>query len=153
VFVSLVRVLVSLDRSLVGSWIVDLVISDGLWASQLLFKHHELHVVLFDDLILKLSLLIHLIIRVHLLGVISIASSSPSHHTVRHGHGIRVLIIEHDGSGLVLKMSLLLVGINRNVSIDTVEILLLLCKHLSTLVFFPFLGFTNQKQNGFNCNL
>ena len=45
-----------------------------------------------------------------------------------HTHGL-VLLLDHAGASIVLEVALLLVGLDGDVSIDTVEVLFLLREH------------------------
>ena len=60
---------------------------------------------------------------------------------VAHTHRL-VLLLDHASARIILKVTLLLVRLDRNVSIDTVEVLLLLRKHL----FVPFSIQTNHNE-------
>ena len=106
------------DRSLVGSWIVDFVVADSLGAIHGLVEHGELHLLLLGNFLLEdgvLAILLLLVLR-----VLEVA---------RHAER-GVLVLDHGGARLILAVTLLLVSLNGNVSIDRVKVFFLFCKHL-----------------------
>ena len=109
------------DRSLVCSRVIHLVVPDSLWPIHGLVKHHELHLLLLNQFLLHAAP-VHILIVLRLIHLTVI-------EIVAHAHRL-VLLLDHAGARIILKVALLLVRLDRNVSIDTVEILLLLRKHL-----------------------
>ena len=120
------------DGSLVCSRVVHLVVPDSLRPVHGLIKHHELHLLLLDHFLLHAAIHILIVLRLIHLTVIEVVS---------HAHRL-VLLLDHASARIILKVALLLVRLDRNVSIDTVEVLLLLRKHL----FVPFSIQTNHNE-------
>ena len=109
------------DRALVGSWVIDLVIPDSLWPVHGLVEYHELHLLLLHHFLLHAVVLLFVLSLVHL-AVIEVVAT--------HAHSL-VLGLDHASTSVILKVTLLLIGLNRDVSINAVEVLLLFGKHFS----------------------
>lgn len=109
------------DGSFVSSWVVYFIISDSLGSIHGFIEHHKLHLLLLDHFLLHASVHILIILRLIHLTVIKI---------VAHTHSL-ILLLDHSSTSIILEVTLLLVGFDSNVSIDAVEVLLLLREHLT----------------------
>ena len=113
------------DGALVSPWIVNLVVADGLWTIHGLVKHHKLHVLSINELLV--------LDWVHVAGVHSILCWVLRVFKVAaHAHVV-VLILNQLSALVVLEVALLLICLNGDVSVHTIEVFLLLCKHASLL--------------------
>lgn len=111
------------DRAFICPGVIHLVIPDSLRPVHCLVKHHELHLLLLDHLLLyhaTVHAVLVILSLVHLT-VIEVILPTQSHRLI--------LLLDHASTSIILKVTLLLVGLDGNVSIDTVEVLLLLCEH------------------------
>lgn len=115
VFITLVSILVTLDRSFVSSWIIYFIVSDGLWAIHGLVKHHKLHLLLLNHFLLH---------RVHAILVVEAILSLILGfvHIATHSHSLLVFVLNEVSSLCIFEVTLLLIGFDSDVSIDTVEV-------------------------------
>ena len=110
------------DGTLVSSWVVHFIVPNSLRSIHGLIEHHELHRLLLHHLLLHASIILIVLSLVHLT-VVEIVGTSH----------ISILVLNHTSARMVLKVTLLLISFNGNVSIDTIEVLFLLRKHLCSL--------------------
>ena len=103
------------DRAFVSPRIVDLIVANSLRPIHGLVEHHQLHLLLLNKVV---SCRVH--VDVLLLRVFEVLAA--------HGH-VLVLVLDHVGALAILEVTLLLVGFDGDVSVDAVEVFLLLCKH------------------------
>lgn len=121
--------LVLTDGALVRPRVVNFVVPNSLGAIHCFIKHHKLHVLLIGKFLLVGRVLSVLILR---LGVFKVAR-----HSERG-----VLVLDHTGTSLVLGVTLLLVSLDSDVSIDAIEVLFLFGKH--------FIGWLGSKAKCLN---
>ena len=107
------------DGTLVSSWVVHFIVPNSLRPVHGLIEHHELHSLLLHHLLLHASIILIVLSLVHLTVVEIVGTSHSS-----------ILVLNHTSTRMVLKVTLLLISFDGNVSIDTIEVLFLLRKHL-----------------------
>ena len=125
------------DRSFVCSRVIHLVVPDSLWPVHGLIKHHELHLLLLDHFLLHAAVHILIVLCLIHLTVIEV---------VAHAHCL-VFLLDHTSTRIILKVALLLVRLDCNVGIDTVEVFLLLRKHLFVPYFVQKIITTNSSKS------
>jgi len=117
------------DRSFVSSWIIYFIVSDGLWAIHGLVKHHKLHLLLLNHFLLH---------RVHAILVVEAILSLILGfvHIATHSHSLLVFVLNEVSSLCIFEVTLLLIGFDSDVSIDTVEVFFLFGKHFSNQTIY-----------------
>ena len=122
------------DRPLVSSRVIHLVVSDSLRPVHSLVKHHQLHLLLMYHFLLHVPVHVLIVLRLIHLTVIKV---------VAQAHRL-VLLLDHASTRIILKVALLLVRLDCNVSIDTIEVLLLFRKHLLFVSFSASITITTS---------
>ena len=108
------------DRALIYSGIVDLVVPHSLWTVHGFIEHHQLHVLLLSHLLLHW---VHAIGLVHaVLHLRIVITGLPKAHP-------GIFLLDEFRALSILKVTLLLVGLDGDVGVDTVEVFLLFSKH------------------------